>query len=105
METELDFSGQNLTKLPELPNSLQKLECQYNELQTLPELPNSLQELPYINKFFSSYSFSSNNIKYVNSKYFELNDNNKHLKYVLENIDFKNNPFYGSNEYNEIMNS
>jgi len=34
-----------LTKLPELPNSLIKLSCGYNQLSVLPKLPNSLREL------------------------------------------------------------
>ena len=116
MATELYYLYEQLTKLPELPNSLQILYCYNNELQELPKLPNLLkelncnnnllQELPYINnKHTIEYKFSNNNIKYVNSKYLELNDDNKHLKYVLENIDLENNPFYKSSEYNEIMNS
>jgi Leucine-rich repeat (LRR) protein len=34
-----------LSKLPELPNSLQILDCYCNNLSELPELPNSLQTL------------------------------------------------------------
>ena len=41
----LDCSYNNLTSLPELPNSLQILYCGSNQLSLLPELPNSLQHL------------------------------------------------------------
>ena len=36
-------SGNDLTLLPELPNSLQELWCNNNQLTSLPELPNSLK--------------------------------------------------------------
>ena len=42
----LTFINLNLTKLPELPNSLKTLNCSYNpNLTSLPELPNSLKTL------------------------------------------------------------
>jgi len=41
--------GNNLTSLPELPKSLINLNCSYNNLTSLPELPESLKYLhcPY----------------------------------------------------------
>ena len=57
------------------------------------------------NKNINEYNFGDNNIKYVNSKYLELNDNNEHLKYILKNIKLYNNPFYKSSEYNMVINS
>jgi len=41
----LNLSFLNLTSLPPLPNTLQKLYCHNNKLTSLPHLPNSLQEL------------------------------------------------------------
>jgi Leucine-rich repeat (LRR) protein len=41
----LNYSDQELTELPELPNSLQSLWCDDNKLTSLPKLPNSLQKL------------------------------------------------------------
>jgi hypothetical protein len=41
----IDYSCDKLSSLPKLPNSLQRLHCEYNNLSILPELPNSLTEL------------------------------------------------------------
>lgn len=41
----LDCSGNLLTKLPALPNSLVYLICNTNQIDSLPPLPNSLQQL------------------------------------------------------------
>jgi len=41
----IDCSNNQLSVLPKLPNSLQKLYCYYNQLSVLPKLPNSLQTL------------------------------------------------------------
>ena len=41
----LSLNYLNLTELPELPNSLERLYCYNNNLTELPELPNSLKEL------------------------------------------------------------
>ncbi len=41
----INYSHNNLTSLPKLPNSLQILWCYDNQLTSLPELPNSLQQL------------------------------------------------------------
>ena len=40
-----DCSDCNLIKLPELPDKLEILICNFNKLKKLPELPNSLQIL------------------------------------------------------------
>jgi Leucine-rich repeat (LRR) protein len=42
---ELDYNGKQLTELPELPVTLQKLYCNFNKLKELPKLPDSLQRL------------------------------------------------------------
>ena len=41
----LNYSNNRLTKLPQLPDSLQELHCYCNKLTELPKLPNSLQRL------------------------------------------------------------
>ena len=43
--TELNYSTKGLKVLPDLPDSLQKLYCHYNQLRVLPDLPDSLQYL------------------------------------------------------------
>ncbi len=53
-------SNNQLTSLPNLPNSLQELWCDNNQLTVLPELPNSLQLLYYKNNQL---------IKFVKHKY------------------------------------
>ena len=40
-----DCANCNLIKLPELPNKLEILICNFNKLKKLPDLPNSLQIL------------------------------------------------------------
>ena len=54
-QTTLNIRNQNLTYLPELPDSLEYLYCENNQLTELPELPDSLEyllcrnnQLPYI---------------------------------------------------------
>ena len=42
---ELRCIVNQLTSLPELPNSLETLDCDQNQLTSLPELPNSLETL------------------------------------------------------------
>jgi hypothetical protein len=48
-KTILDISNKNLKKFPKeflpLPDSLQRLDCDYNNLVSLPTLPDSLQRL------------------------------------------------------------
>jgi len=41
----LDLSNLKLKWLPRLPNNLQKLYCEHNQLTSLPDLPNTLQVL------------------------------------------------------------
>ncbi len=42
---ELFCDNNQLTSLPKLPKSLKKIICTYNQLTSLPELPDSLKEL------------------------------------------------------------
>jgi hypothetical protein len=42
---ELDLSELNLTELPNLPNTVKKLNCSYNPLKTLRNLPPNLRTL------------------------------------------------------------
>jgi len=51
--TELDYSNQGLTSLPELPESLVALFCFNNKLSELPELPESLEILECYNNQLS----------------------------------------------------
>lgn len=41
----LNCNGNQLTTLPELPNSIKSIDCWGNQLTTLPKLPNSLKTL------------------------------------------------------------
>ena len=56
--TELNYSIENLTQLPELPNSLEILYCKYNKLTELPELPNSLNYLNCSNNNLTELKFN-----------------------------------------------
>ncbi len=51
---ELGCWNNNLTSLPELPNSLTRLYCWNNNLTSLPELPNSLTYLSCYNNNLTS---------------------------------------------------
>lgn len=42
---ELDCEGNQLTELPDLPNTLEGLDCESNQLTELPELPSTLAVL------------------------------------------------------------
>jgi hypothetical protein len=53
----------NLTELPELPNSLLLLHCSHNKLTELPELPISLEHL-WCNKTDIKY-LSPNNCQVI----------------------------------------
>ena len=53
----LDCSYNQLTQLPELPNSLKNLSCWNNQLTQLPELPNSLIYLYFCFYPFTFYFF------------------------------------------------
>ena len=44
-ETKLYYSGNNLSELPVLPDTLKYLACYNNQLTFLPELPDTLEEL------------------------------------------------------------
>lgn len=43
--TTLDYSGENLTELPKLPDTLITLYCNNNKLTKLPKLPDTLKHL------------------------------------------------------------
>ena len=43
--TELNYNSQNLSELPELPDTLEILYCHNNNLSELPELPDTLETL------------------------------------------------------------
>ena len=73
---ELDCSNSNLTELPKLPKSLLYLDCGYNELSELPELPkglvrlicffNDLSELPELPDSLEYLYCENNNLPYTN---------------------------------------
>ena len=50
----LDVMGTELTNLPEFPDSLEILNCNYNQLKFLPKLPNLLGELRCSNNQLTS---------------------------------------------------
>ena len=50
----LNCKHNNLSSLPQLPNSLENLYCFNNNLSSLPKLPNSLKELYCYNNNLSS---------------------------------------------------
>ena len=77
----------NLTKLPDLPNSLQDLRCNNNNLTKLPNLPNSLIELYCSNNKLTELSdlpnslnlleCSFNNLIYPNYRIETINEINE----------------------------
>ena len=77
-KTILDISNKNLKKFPKeflpLPDSLQRLDCDYNNLVSLPTLPDSLQtlscdklfkEIPVrlFNKGLGGFNFEESDVK------------------------------------------
>ena len=55
----------NLTKLPDLPNTLTKLDCNLNNLTELPNLPNSLTDLCCYNNNLTKLLNLPNSLKYL----------------------------------------
>ena len=64
----LECSNNNLTELPELPNSLSYLSCFTNNLTELPDLPNSLNEL--------YCSCNNDNLIYIDEDIKTINETN-----------------------------
>ena len=63
-----------LSLLPQLPNSLVELNCDFNQLIELPELPNSLQSLYCLNNQLTSLPELPNSLKRIychNNKFIE----------------------------------
>jgi Leucine-rich repeat (LRR) protein len=88
----LECRENNLTELPELPQSLLWLYCCYNQLTELPELSqklvtlwcshNDLTELPELPTKLNMFCCSNNNIKYLSH----------HNCQVIKNLKYSENP-------------
>jgi Leucine-rich repeat (LRR) protein len=72
VQKEMDVSNKKLTKLPELPNSLKSLYCDYNNLTKLPELPNSLEKLICHNNQLTKLPELPNSLKKIYCHYNNL---------------------------------
>ena len=97
----IDCSDNQLTSLPELPNSLQVLFCSMNQLTSLPELPNSLQYLYCHNNQLTELPNLPNSLQYLDC------ENNKltSLPNVPNSINYlylKNNNFLTSYKYDYL---
>ena len=83
----------NLSILPELPNSLIELSCSNNDLFNLPKLPNSLTELWCNNNNLSSLPDLPNSLTHL-----MVNNNNlsslPNLPNLLQTIVYGYNPIY-----------
>ena len=71
IKSMLDLSSLNLRGLPDLPNSLQELDCSHNFLSILPTLPVSLKYLNCGNNLLSSLPDFPPNLRII-----KLNDKN-----------------------------
>jgi len=97
---ELNCDNNNLTELPELPNSLEILKCYNNNLTSLPELPNSLEYLDFDNNQLTSLPELPNSLEYLYCKYNKLTSLPE-LPNSLIYLDCDNNnlPFVNLDEY------
>ena len=68
----LDCDNNQLTQLPELPNSLKVLSCSYNQLTQLPELPNSLKYLDCSNNQLTQLPELPNSLEILYCSYNQL---------------------------------
>ena len=59
----IDCYNNNLSSLPQLPNSLEVLSCKYNNLSSLPQLSNSLKDLYCNNNNLSNLPQLPNSLK------------------------------------------
>ena len=92
----LDFSNQDLTSLPELSDSLEKLYCNDNKLTSLPELPDSLKELYCHNNELTSLPELPDSLEYLDcdgnklTSLPELPDSLKELYCSYNDLPFNN---------------
>ena len=91
---ELNCNNNQLTSLPKLPNSLQKLSCSYNQLTSLPELSNSL------NKLYCRYNMLTSLPDLPNSLIHLYCDNNKLTSFADNQLPKSIKKLYL--DYNEI---
>ena len=78
------FRNRDITKLPDLPDSIQLLYCAYSKISELPPLPDSLKELycyntniselPELPKSLEILSCSHTNIKEIPKKFYYKQD-------------------------------
>ena len=102
--THFNCSGNSLTTLPALPNSMMQIWCSSNFLNSLPSLPNSLitlecsnnqlSSLPILPPYLSLLNCSNNNINCFNN--FSL---------VINQLIINNNPFSCLPNYIPAMDS
>ena len=82
----------NISSFPRLPNSLRILDCSNNKLSNLPKLPNSLKELVCAINKLSSLPQIPNSLTYLNfahNNIFYLPELPNSLMFI-----FHNNPIY-----------
>jgi len=90
---KLDCYLNNLTSLPNLPNTLEELYCYNNSLTSLPNLPKTLKELWCSNNQLTSLPILPDTLKYLVSR-----NNNmlpparlpKNLSYFKWSISYRN---------------
>jgi Leucine-rich repeat (LRR) protein len=109
----INYSYNNLSSLPELPNSLEYLNCTSNNLSRLPELPNSLTHLYCYHNNLSYLPKLPNSLTYLHCGYNnlsslpELPNSLTHLycgfnklsilpelSYLLTQLVYNDNPIY-----------
>ena len=104
--TELDYSKQNLTSLPELPESLEILYCHNNELTYLPALPESLEILYCNNNNLSELPALPDSLKVLycfnnNLPYKDLDGYKEWLvQYIIDNPNSDEAIRHNSKKYN-----
>ena len=103
-------SHNQLTGLPDLPNSLRELNCYYNNLISLPNLPDSLRQLICHNNELEKLPEFKNHIhiNFYQDKFIEYIPYNEFLKLYnsinkINIIGYQDNPITNQEELNKYM--
>ena len=98
---KLQCNFNNLTSLPKLPNSLERLDCYFNKLTSLPSLPSSIRILYCYNNELTSLPDLPSSIKGLhcyNNELTSLPD----LPNSLEYLDCRNNQLISLPDFTHI---